>query len=450
MEGKRLFPLAAIVMVVGAVVVYPIATNLTSDWVADLLKASPWLAPLLWTLFVVFVALSLFLWRREQTARWRDEFKILVPSEQLSPVHLGFEVVSAGVEPADTTRRPFVQDAYVPRVAIRYDESHLETPRTFNEIELRTMLEEGRSILLMGQPTEGKTRTLYEIAKALKGYLVVQPKERLPSTEAMKLLQGKKVLCLFDDINAAIEKRIDPFEFYQAVQQVAGYRALAAACRDGDELEALKRKLTTSPLQKLYEGSYRFVLRRASKEEKASLARMLGQAEGAEYLNLGDVSMRGAFELMQQRFERLEELDRQCLWSMQLMAASGVEQLSRRRILAVLNHQYGRGLHLPHLREPLMRLRNNGFLVGRPDDDPVVPEAAFVAGPRAQRNYRDGVEPEGDLPRLIEALRIERDAKGLLGVALHLYRVENVDGAIALWTDIFQSFSFSKAFHPSL
>jgi hypothetical protein len=119
----------------------------------------------------------------------------------------------------------------------------------------------------------------------------------------------------------------------------------------------------------------------------------------------GDVSMRNAFELMRQRFEGLGDLDRECLWAVQLLAEGGIEQFHRRRILAVVVHQYGRAIQTAQLREPLMRLRSNGFLLGGPDDDPIAPEAAFVSGVRARGNYRDGVEPARDVPTLIAALR---------------------------------------------
>jgi tetratricopeptide (TPR) repeat protein len=439
---KRLIAIRAAVTAVGVLAIFPIASNLTSNWLVDLLNQRTWLAPMLWVGLFAFIVAWLWLRRGARQAQLHNEFALIVPSEKLRPEHLQFEEVAARVEPADPTRRPYVEGVYVPRVAIRDSEQADGRARNYTEAELRSFLEEGRSILLIGKPTEGKTRTLFEITRTLKGYLVVQPQDPLPSPAAMELLRGQKVLCLFDDINTAVEKRIDLLAFYQQVQQLAGDRALAAACRDGSELAALKLRLTTSPVQKLYECfSDRFVLRPASDEEEASLARQLGRQDDQAYLSLGDVSMRGAFELMQQRFERLEELDRECLWAMQLLAEGGVQQLERRRVLALLQHQYGQALQPAQLREPLNRLRRNGFLVGAPDDDPIVPEAAFVTGARAQRNYRDGFAPARDLPQLIGALRSLGDPVGLNSIALNQYNSGQAAVAIELWWGTFQAFA---------
>jgi hypothetical protein len=287
MNSRRVFLSTTAVAAIGAVAIYPIATNLASNWLSDFLKDRSWLAELMWAGFVAFMFGSLWLWNLQRQAQLRSEFGLIVRSEDLRPEDLRFEVVGANAEPADVTRRPYVKGVYAARLAIADGEqADLAQARTYSESELRSLLEEGRSILLIGKPTEGKTRTLYEIARGLKGYTVVQPKDPLPSPEAMELLRGKKVLCLFDDINTAVEKRIDLFEFFQQIQQVATSRALAAACRDGSELMALKLKLKTSPVQKLYECfSDRFVLRTASYEEKASLSHQLGRSNDDAYLS---------------------------------------------------------------------------------------------------------------------------------------------------------------------
>lgn len=437
--------MATAVFAIGAFAVYPIATNLASNWLTDALKDRIWLGPIIWAMVLAFGIGSFWMWKMQREAGLRSQFGLIARSEALCPEDLRFEVVGPNADPADMTRRPYVTGVYVPRLAVSEVEmSDAAQASAYSEGELRSLLEEGRSILLIGKPTEGKTRTLYEIARGLKGYVVVQPKNPLPSPEAMELLRGQKVLCLFDDINTSVEKQIDLFEFFQQVQQVASYGALAAACRDGNELVALKLKLSTSPVQRLYECfTDRFVLRPASPAEKGSLARQLKRPDDDSYLSLGDVSMRNAFELMRLRFDNLEELDRECLWAVQLLAEGGVEQLLRPRILAVLKHQYGRDLKLVELRPPLMRLRSNGFLLGGPGDDPIVAEAAFVSGVRARRNYREGLEPAADLPLLIEALRKESDVGGLNGIAFRTFNAGDAQAAVALWSSTYETFASS-------
>jgi len=191
-------------LVVGTVVVFPVATNLVSNDLSDWLRSRPamsWVIKL--AAAVIGIGLA-FVWLRSERDRLKKEFGVFADAEKLRPEDVGFEVVAAGGDTADSMKRPYVNGVYVPRHAVRWDERHAAKPSiTYNEGSLLAELRDGNNILLVARPTDGKTRTLYEIVRQLHGWVVVKPMSPPPSADAFELLRNKDVVCLFDDINTA-------------------------------------------------------------------------------------------------------------------------------------------------------------------------------------------------------------------------------------------------------
>ena len=324
---------AVVCVSVAAAVAFPIVGNLVSAALQEWVFANP-----LRSFVVVAVLLGggVIANRRLRTRAQESEFGLFVRTEDLTPEHLGFEVVAPRVESTDLSRRPYVTGVYVHRVAVPYTKRKDAAAREFDERQLLTILEEGYSFLLIGAPTEGKTRTLFEVCRRLRGFIVVKPKVPSPSDGALELLRGKDVLCLFDDVNASIGAGIDLFAFYQRVARVANLRPIAAACRNGDELASLVQLCPTSSIHRIYEGfNFRLSLRPPTSDEQSGLIRALGQAENEPFFSLGDISMRHAFDVMLARFDRLTPSARESLWSLQLLTFGGIDELTHSRLSAV-------------------------------------------------------------------------------------------------------------------
>lgn len=95
-----------------------------------------------------------------------QQFALVKPAESLEPEHLGFETATPGssIEPG---RRPFYE-AYVPRMAAT-DSPNQRNGGIYDEATLAEELCSGRDLVLLGQPLDGKSRTLYEILSRAAG-----------------------------------------------------------------------------------------------------------------------------------------------------------------------------------------------------------------------------------------------------------------------------------------
>lgn len=450
MTWKRLpiaVPIAVLLSTIGALIIHPIVTGIAANHLDEFFKTA---API-WTfisilLTTAFVALLVAARTVQRARQHREEFDLFVPSERLRPEHLRFQVVRRNDRKNNLSKRIYVENTYISRTIIPYSERGMtEPPGARSELQLVSLLQQGKSFLLVGRPTEGKTRTLLEISRRLEGFVVVQPGDRFPSKEAFALLKKRNVLCLFDDINLAVEREIDLLRFYERIAAVANTCVIAAACRDGVELSAVELQLTTSSLHKLYEGIQdKYILRRATQEELAKLGQILGHKVTGMEFSFGDVSMRGDFAAMEHRLGHFTPETRDSLWSLQLLSAAGVEPLYHRRIQALMTGLFGYSeFSKAQIRDCLTFLSENSFILSSGEADPVVPEAAFVSGQQVARLYRSGIRPNQDFDALQEILRITNDAIGLNRFALSLFTSGAKQEAFLLWKRVMEWFQKS-------
>lgn len=420
------------VLTAGAVLLYPFAVNLFSSVFYDRFKDEPAVLAAVAASIASLAVLAVVLWWQGHRQDLRGEFDLFVESASLRPEDMGFQVVQQRVEPTDIMRRPYVAGTYIGRTAVPFDERHADKPsRVYDEALLRAELLEGKSFVLFGMPTEGKTRTLFEIVSRLHGHLVVRPKVALPSERALELLRGKSVVCLFDDINQAQERGIDLAAFYEAVSRIAGRCAVAAGCRDGMELAAVERGLTLSPIQRLYAGfPLRLQLKPATVEQKRELAGKLGEDTTRSYFSLGNVSMRRAFHELEPRYRAFEPATRECLWALQLLNHGGVTPITRARVAVVVSEVFNRHQPSATTSRCIAELSRNGFITSINDAEPIVAEAALVSTGEALRLYRDGAAVAADDGPLFRAMLAAADMDAANSIARTRYFRADLEGAL--------------------
>lgn len=129
-----------------------------------------WIALLLLVLF----ALVLLAWSEKRLYEARSNFALLKSVSKFSPEDLNFQVLKPGEHPAQD-RRPFNRCNYILRKAVPFDQRAFSNPRPQHDEEALTrFLRDRNGFLLIGPPTDGKTRTLYEVIKRLDRYLVLK------------------------------------------------------------------------------------------------------------------------------------------------------------------------------------------------------------------------------------------------------------------------------------
>ena len=318
-----------------------------------------------------------------------------------------------------------------------------EPSRTYREKDLVATLEEGYSILVIGAPMEGKTRTVFEVVKRLGGFTVITPKrERLPSDNALQLLAGKKVVCLINDLNSYTHAQWDVLALMERISGIASCCAVAATCRDGPELDALYAPTTS--LSKLYESfTYKFALGRPSDGDKLKLQRDVGQVADGIATTLGSICMKGSLGIMAERFNKLDEAVKDCHRALQLLASASIEPFSYKRIQAVLADVFNRATGLAQLRGYLNKLAEHSLLRSFGEADPVIPEDVYIVGDGARDFYFKTRAVENDLPALADTLKKLDDVEGLFRLAWSRYRHDDTEGAINYYNHLVTRFGES-------
>jgi tetratricopeptide (TPR) repeat protein len=367
---------------------------------------------------LLLLGLTLDARRDDLYHRASEQFALVKPAENVEPGDFGFAVATPG-EAVGPQRRPFY-DAYVARRA-SVEALDGSDARPYEEDELAQELRSERGFVLLGQPLDGKSRTLYEVLSRLNGYQIVKPSlsEGMPGEDAVLLLVGgKDVILLLEDLHEYVGAQIDLPELYGALGKYASSCVVAATCRDGPELRLVEEKLG-----RLYEEMpLKLKLIPPTVDEKGRLARSIGEdwdPEAADdYPTLGSVAMERPMEAMALRFRNLlwqrpDHVD--ALRALKLLTTASIRPLTHERVEAVWKKVFGRtGLHL---RDCLRALADQSFL--REDssaEGSVRPEPAYL---RDAVTYTDGKEPEDDFfPALVDTLEEVGDAEALTNLGV--------------------------------
>ena|SRR5829696_7768542 len=178
--------------------------------------------------FLLLGGLRLAAGRSYHRREARKSFALLKPADELRPEDLGFQMIQPGEAP-DPHKRPFYS-LYIPRSA-----SEENRNRTYTEAELVEGLQAGRSLVLLGEPLDGKSHTLYEIVKYMDGYQIVRPSpgQGLPRDEDFFLIEGEKVILLLEDLHNYVGRQMDLLEFHRKLVDHTTLCVVASTCRDG-------------------------------------------------------------------------------------------------------------------------------------------------------------------------------------------------------------------------
>ena len=371
--------------------------------------------------YLLLEVLRFFTQRAHRRHEARGAFDLIESTSKLSPGYLDFQVIRPG-EPVPLDRRPFYESVYVHRIAVPYRERAEENPQPdYEEAQLVWSLQEGRGFVLLGPPLDGKSRTLYEILRDLEDHVVVVPKvnDKVPSDEAFSLLlKDSRVVLLLDDLTRYVDAEVDLREFWEKLGRHTSSRVVAATCRNGPELSAV-RDAQKQSLRWFYDWiPLKLSLHEASSEQKRWLANSIGATQEkwdwADFRELGHVAMDDPMSQMRTRFERLAEESleqRDILRSLKLLVAAGVVPLTRQRLLAVMSGVFGRSPE--HLDDSLEALIEQSFL--RPSNQAlIVPESAYLR--YGVVSYALGKESENYFAKLASVFMDLEDTAGLFSL----------------------------------
>jgi hypothetical protein len=160
--------------------------------------------------------------------------------------------------------------------------------------------------------------------------------------------------------------------------------------------------------------------------------------------------MKGALDIMTERFNKPDESVKDCHRALQVLAAGSVEPFSYKRIQAVLEEIFDRATELAQLRGYLNKLSEYSLIRSFGDADPVIPEDAYVVGESAQGFYFKSRTVENDLPLLAEALKKVKDADGLFRFAWSRFRHDDIEGAINYYDQLVATFGESSKVEQQL
>ena len=180
-------------------------------------------------------------------------------------------MLQPGNHHADTDKRPFYADSYVQRRAV--EEGSGMT--SYTEGELAEEAHAGRGFVLLAQPLDGKSCTLYDVLSRLDKHLIVRPflSKGLPGDNALSLVEGKDVILLLEDLHEYVGRQTDLPEFRCVLLKHASSCVIASTCRDGPELRQVEEQL-----RRLYEEiPLKLRLTPPTAEEKGQLAQSIGE-----------------------------------------------------------------------------------------------------------------------------------------------------------------------------
>ncbi|MEI2769070.1 MAG: tetratricopeptide repeat protein [Nitrosomonas sp.] len=424
------------------VIVTGIILSLTSDPAKTLLSDSVNFALALF--FTTLAGLFCFdRFKKLNRQELEHEYKLIKKTKDLKPKDLNFKEL----EPRETLKdseRPYFK-IYINREATPYEAS--EAKKIFyTENDLAELLKQGSNILLIGNPTEGKTRTVFEVIKRLSDFLVISlPINSSLSDKALQLLKKKKLIWLFDDLNTHDNDNYDFNHNLNRIKEITSLCVLIATCRDGPEFKYVN--LNFGQLHKIYESfDHKLILKPVSEDQKEMLKSAIGETASRAFPTLGSICMHKHFEFMQNRFSALGPLEKDCLHSILLLHTAYIAPLTQFRIKAVLNNIFKRLQGEAEIRDCLNTLIENGFIISQKDIDPIIPEAAYVTNPESKHYYPNGRNLLCDMRSLAVIFTSHKDVRGLNNLAVSLYYLEDKESAMKVWQQILDTLKNPQEF----
>lgn len=368
-----------------------------------------------WT-FVFLSVATLVFWCNRQKNERQLHFDLCKTTNKLTPLDLGFRVLDKG-DIAKPGERPYYSK-YISRQFRSYKESDRNKKIPSNDIEVLKKIKEGYNLLLVGQPTEGKTRTAYELLKGLPDFTVVsiRPDRAIPDSDAFSVFEDKSVVIFIDNLSDYVGYSIDLTRLYKDVEKVAKRCVILATCRDGTEYA----QVTDSPvgtLQRFYESfTFELSLVPITDQEKKALAEESGLPLASEDIPIfptpGWIVMREAIKVMENRFRnQLSLVAVDTLYSLKLLVMAGIS-LTHQKVADTVKDIFHR--KAIHLSDELAKLATNAFIKRPSAQDPIQPEPAYLVW--IVDYPKEKIINDFDL--LVHSLEANRDAKGLNALAI--------------------------------
>jgi tetratricopeptide (TPR) repeat protein len=275
--------------------------------------------------------------------------------------------------------------------------------------------------VLLGEPTDGKTRTIYEVTSKLQGYEVAVLR-RANLDNIQKLLpriRSRHVVLLVDEIERYAGTESDLTELMRMIARASrGTVVVAATCRSGDELEAVRTTMKSN-LRRFYDGiTYKLSLEAVTDDQKNELAESIGKhdwdpAKANEYPTLGWVTMREALAYMAARFWTLSGEQQATLRALRLLSEAGIRPFTHARVHSIVERVFNRTV--TNFNDVLQVLHQRDFIRSAEWQNPIDPQPAYVAH---AVTYVAERTPEDDFPALRDALTSLQDPALLyLGLA---------------------------------
>ena len=363
--------------------------------------------------------------QRETKALLDENFKLCRVTEKLKLEDLNFQKVDAtdseNIELLHQNHyRPYF-GTYFPRMASSWSNSiddGNEIDFQVGEDELEQLVRQGRGFLLLGPPLSGKTCTIFQVLRRMKSYIVVSPRiyKSVPDQKIFDLfLKKRNVVILLDDF-ANIPSDYDLTLFRERLNKsTAGSYTVVGTCRGGADFVKISTG-PSNPAKLLCEKLGKFRLSLMTVKQRIKLAETTGETldprDAWRYPLPGRITMRKWITHMQDRYDALDDINKDTLRAMKLLSAGSILPTFD-RLLVCHNQVFGYALVEPDLKSILKILWVEYFLLRQPTmevlgeciDFGILEEAVcFEEGPKPKEARWDNLEKALATAKDVEAL----------------------------------------------
>ena len=354
--------------------------------------------------------------RKQKQLRLGAAFQLCMPAEDLKLADLGFREVhplANQFEQTHTAERPFF-GRYFPRTAVEEPdptEQDAAMGHEYAEEDLERLVRNNQAFLLVGYPYSGKTLTLFNIMRRLRGYVVVTPDSArpVPDEDLFALLKGKKAVILLDNLATYAERNYDLGFFAMRLSNATGgCYGVAGTCREGGDFTTVVASSGNHVTYFFENILLKLRLSPMTGAQLGELASSTGEDVDPQDLHLyphpGNITMRDRTRRMRDRFQSLPEQGKDLLRTMKLLDAGGIP-VTLSRLHSAFTCAFHRNVEPGALEDELTALWEQFFLLEQPSDQKVNPHFGHLA---YAVSYSGGAEPEDEywdaLPQALEQI----------------------------------------------